>query len=131
LVLKTENAMILNPDGSRYSAQLAMKLLKGKEMMYTFKRTDKLNASGYKVLVDGKEISSAYTLFKEAAPKADLSVSINITAKDSVKKFIKTEVGLQNSPNLYKVLANDTACKRLKGYAVKEWCAVKNIIELP
>lgn len=131
LVLKAENAMILSQDASRYSAQVAMKLLKGKELFFTFKRSDKYNVSGFKMWVDGKETGNGYTLFKEAAPKSEISATLNITAKDSVKKFVKTEIGLINSPNLYKVLSNDTACRRLRGYAVKEWCAVKNTIELP
>ncbi len=131
LVLKAENAMILSQDASRYLAQVSMKLLKGKELFFTFKRTDKYNTSGFKMMVDGKEMGNGYTLFKEATPQSEISAVLNIIAKDSVKKFVKTETGLINSPNLYKVLSNDTACKRLRGYAVKEWCAVKNTIELP
>ncbi|MDP1727964.1 MAG: hypothetical protein Q8M15_14360 [Bacteroidota bacterium] len=131
LVLKPENAMILSQDASRYVTQVAMKLLKGKELFFTFKRSDKYNTSGFKMMVDGKELGNGYTSFKEAAPKAEISATLNITLKDSVKKFVKTETGLINSPNLYKVLSNDTACRRLRGFAVKEWCAVKNTIELP
>ncbi len=131
LTLIAENAMILSQDASRYSASVSMKLLKNKELYFAFKRTDKFNPSGYRLMIDSKLTEHGTCDFKEEMAKPDLKVTAWITAKDSVKKFIKTEIGLINSPNLYKVLSNDTACKRLKGFSRAEWCAVKNRIELP
>lgn len=126
-----ENALVQKPDATYFTANATIKLNKNKEYEFNFKRSDKTNFSGFKIKVDGKEMYSGKSLFKAREPNADILVTATITAKDSLKKFIKTESAIVSSPNLYKVMSNDSLCKAKRGFANGMWCAVKNTIELP